>query len=144
MGRIDVSRSNTSCEPTPCWPPPAPATEFRLSFPFLPLHRSVQRAILAAVEATLGSDLDAVADLLTRGFVGRSRDYWMQGLRRQAVREVPSGYPRFGYMLDQDGQPVGVLLLLYTSRGNGGGEPHRYGCRRGEHETTGPEHQPGK
>jgi hypothetical protein len=69
------------------------------------------------------TDIDAVADLLTRGFAGRSREYWMQGLRRQAAREVPNGYPRFGYMLDQDGQPVGVLLLLYTSRGNGGGEP---------------------
>jgi hypothetical protein len=44
----------------------------------------------------------------------------MQGLRRQAVREVPDGYPRFGYMLDNDGLPVGVLLLLYTSRSHGG------------------------
>jgi hypothetical protein len=66
------------------------------------------------------TDFDAVADLLTRGFVGRSRQYWLQGLRRQATREVPDGYPRFGYMLDNDGMPVGVLLLLYTSRVNGG------------------------
>jgi hypothetical protein len=66
------------------------------------------------------ADLEAVAELLTRGFAGRSRDYWMQGLRRQAVRDVPDGYPRFGYMLDNDGQPVGVLLLLYASRINGG------------------------
>jgi hypothetical protein len=66
------------------------------------------------------ADLDAVADLLTRGFVGRSRHYWMQGLRRQAARRVPNGYPRFGYMLDNGGMPVGVLLLLYSSRMNGG------------------------
>jgi hypothetical protein len=66
------------------------------------------------------TDLDAVAELLTRGFAGRPRDYWLQGLRRQAEREVPNGYPRFGYMLDNDGRPVGVLLLLYTSRANGG------------------------
>jgi hypothetical protein len=65
------------------------------------------------------ADLDAVADLLTRGFVGRSRDYWMQGLRHQAVREVPVGYPRFGYMLDHDGAVAGVLLLLYTARSDG-------------------------
>jgi hypothetical protein len=65
------------------------------------------------------TDIDAVADLLTRGFVGRSRDYWVRGLRRQAAREIPDGYPRFGYMLDCDGQPVGVLLLLYTSRTDG-------------------------
>jgi hypothetical protein len=66
------------------------------------------------------ADLDAVAELLTRGFVGRSREYWMQGLLRQAARAVPNGYPRFGYMLHQDGLPVGVLLLLYTSGINGG------------------------
>lgn len=66
------------------------------------------------------SDVDAVADLLTRGFAGRSRDYWMQGLRRQAFRPVPEGYPRFGYMLDNEGTPVGVLLLIYTAREVGG------------------------
>ncbi len=62
------------------------------------------------------ADLDGIADLLTRGFVGRSRDYWMKGLRHQAARNVPEGYPRFGYMLDHEGSPVGVLLLLYTVR----------------------------
>jgi hypothetical protein len=66
------------------------------------------------------SDIDAVADLLTRGFAGRARDYWIQGLRRQAAREVPSGYSRFGYMLDHDGTPVGVLLLIYSFRDAGG------------------------
>jgi hypothetical protein len=65
------------------------------------------------------ADIDAVADLLTRGFFGRSRDYWMQGLRRQAKRDVPAGYPRFGYMLEHDGLSVGVLLLLYSSRADG-------------------------
>jgi hypothetical protein len=65
------------------------------------------------------TDLEAVAELLTRGFPDRPRDYWIQGLRRQAARSVPNGYPRFGYMLDQDSIPVGVLLLLYASRSNG-------------------------
>lgn len=66
-------------------------------------------------------DIAAVAELLTRGFVGRSRGYWMQGLRRQAARAVPPGYPRFGYMLDNEGAPAGVLLLIYTSRGGEAG-----------------------
>jgi hypothetical protein len=57
-------------------------------------------------------DVEAVAELLARGF-GRPLEYWLQGLRRQAVREVPEGYPRFGYMLDNGGVPVGALLLLY-------------------------------
>jgi hypothetical protein len=67
------------------------------------------------------ADLDAIADLLTRGFARRSRDYWIDGLRRSAVREVPEGFPRFGYMLDHEGTPVGVLLLIYTARDDGGG-----------------------
>src|SRR3954451_10248491 len=65
------------------------------------------------------SDVDAVADLLTRGFVGRSRGYWIQGLRRLAVRPVPAGSPGCGYMLDNDGTPVGLLLLIYTARTDG-------------------------
>jgi hypothetical protein len=62
------------------------------------------------------TDIDAVADLLARGFHWRPRAYWMQGLRRQAAREVPAGYPRFGYMVDHEGLPVGVLLLIYSTR----------------------------
>lgn len=63
--------------------------------------------------------MESVADLLTRGFPGRSRDYWIQGLRRQAFRPTPDGYPRFGYVLDNDGVPVGVLLLIYSTRSYG-------------------------
>jgi hypothetical protein len=67
------------------------------------------------------ADLGAVADLLMRGFAGRSRDYWMDGLRRQSAHEVPESFPRFGYMLDHEGVPVGVLLLIYTARDDGDG-----------------------
>jgi hypothetical protein len=62
------------------------------------------------------ADLESVAALLTRGFLGRSHDYWMRGLLRQAARDVPQDYPRFGYLLDHEGIPVGVLLLLYSLR----------------------------
>jgi hypothetical protein len=65
------------------------------------------------------ADIEAVANLLTRGF-GRSLDYWLQGLRRQAVRDVPQGYPRFGYLLDSGGVPVGALLLIYGLKTEGG------------------------
>ncbi len=66
------------------------------------------------------ADLDAIAELLTRGFAGRPHGYWMTGLRRQAAREVPEGYSRFGYLLDHEGAPVGVLLLLYSARDENG------------------------
>ncbi|MGJ4902342.1 acyl-CoA acyltransferase [Bradyrhizobium sp. HKCCYLS2058] len=62
-------------------------------------------------------DLDAVADLLTRGFPRRSRAYWATGLHRQTTRPAPEGYPRYGYLLENDGTAVGVLLLIYSNRG---------------------------
>jgi hypothetical protein len=65
------------------------------------------------------ADIEAVAELLARGF-GRSLEYWLQGLHRQTVREVPQGYPRFGYMLDSGGVPVGALLLLYGLKSEAG------------------------
>ncbi len=60
-------------------------------------------------------DIDSIAALLARGFPGRSQPYWRHGLERQRTREVPAGYPRYGYVLESEGQPVGVLLLLFTA-----------------------------
>lgn len=62
------------------------------------------------------SDLEAIADLLTRGFVYRSREYWMRGLRRQGARSLPQDAPRYGYLLENDGKPVGCLLLIYSTK----------------------------
>ena len=62
------------------------------------------------------SDLEAIADLLTRGFVHRSREYWMRGLRRQGARSLPPDVPRFGYLMESDGKPVGCLLLIYSTK----------------------------
>ena len=62
------------------------------------------------------SDLEAIADLLTRGFVHRSRQYWMRGLRRQGARSLPPDVPRFGYLMESNGKPVGCLLLIYSTK----------------------------
>jgi hypothetical protein len=62
------------------------------------------------------SDVEAIADLLTRGFVHRSRDYWRLGLRRQSARPLPEGAPRYGYLMENDGTPVGCLLLIYSAK----------------------------
>lgn len=62
------------------------------------------------------SDIEAVASLLTRGFPGRARGYWLRGLHRQGERQIPQGSPRYGFLLEKAGIPVGVLLLLYTEK----------------------------
>lgn len=62
------------------------------------------------------SDVDAIADLLTRGFVHRSRDYWITGLKRQGARSLPANAPRYGYLMEHGGKPVGCLLLIYSTK----------------------------
>jgi hypothetical protein len=37
----------------------------------------------------------------------------MRGLTRMAAADVPPGYPRFGCLIENQGRPVGVILLLY-------------------------------
>jgi hypothetical protein len=62
-------------------------------------------------------DLDAVADLLARGFPARTRKYWTSALARLAAHGAPEGCPPFGYLIDADGAAVGVLLLIFSDWG---------------------------
>lgn len=64
-------------------------------------------------------DLAAVADLLHRGFPGRPKRYWQDGLARQRVAPVPPGCPRYGYLLADGEVPVGALLLLFAADDHG-------------------------
>src|SRR3984885_10943184 len=73
-------------------------------------------AVKPRVREILESDLHGIADLLTRGFVHRSRDYWMRGLQRQGARSIPDGAVRYGYLLESEGVAVGCLLLIYSSK----------------------------
>jgi hypothetical protein len=73
-------------------------------------------AVKPRVREILESDLDAIGDLLTRGFVHSRREYWRRGLQRQTRRFLPSGAPRYGYLIESQGVPVGCLLQLYSTR----------------------------
>lgn len=74
------------------------------------LQRRIQcREICAA-------DVEQIASLLHVGFPERSRQHWMLTLDRLATHATPEGYPKFGYMLAIDGIPVGVLLIIFSSR----------------------------
>jgi len=73
-----------------------------------------RRGASVRVREIVDADLEAVVALLTRGFSFRDHHYWRRGLQRQAMRPRPDGRPGFGYCLDCDGTPVGVLLLLFA------------------------------
>lgn len=72
------------------------------------------------------ADLPALVPLLTRGFPLRAPSYWSRGLRRMGERAVPEGCPRFGYLLEAEGAPVGVLLTLFQAEA--GGDETRLRC----------------
>ncbi len=61
------------------------------------------------------ADIEAVVGLLLQGFAGRTRRYWLNGFERQAKRVLPADVPRYGFMLESDAVPVGVILLFYAS-----------------------------
>jgi len=65
-----------------------------------------------AAREILDSDVDAVLDLLKRGFESRSHAFWLEVLTRLPCPSAPAQMPKYGYLLECDGSPVGVILLI--------------------------------
>ena len=62
------------------------------------------------------SDRDAVVRLLNKGFGWRrSRRFWERLLDRLERRTVPDGMPKYGYLLEHAGRPVGAVLLIFST-----------------------------
>jgi hypothetical protein len=58
------------------------------------------------------TDIPAIATLLTRGFPWHSRQFWLRALEQLGRREPPPGLPKYGYLIESDGAPVGEVLLI--------------------------------
>lgn len=65
------------------------------------------------------SDISRVAELLVRGFRRRTSQFWLRVLARLNDRPPPAGLPRYGYLLESDGVPVGVILLIFSTMRTG-------------------------
>jgi hypothetical protein len=65
------------------------------------------------------ADLPAIAKLLAFAKPERNLSWWRSGLTRLALHSPPDGYPRFGYMLEAEGRPVGVHLLICSTQPSG-------------------------
>jgi hypothetical protein len=59
-------------------------------------------------------DFERLADLLANGF-HQSREHWMRCLQRLREHTSPPGFPKYGYVLACNGDPVGVVLLIFLS-----------------------------
>jgi hypothetical protein len=60
-------------------------------------------------------DINGVVDILMRGFRKRTRAFWIRAFRRLSEHPTPPGFPKYGYLLEVNGVPVGVVLLIFTS-----------------------------
>jgi hypothetical protein len=77
--------------------------------------------VLLCREISCG-DLEAIADLLARGFPDdrRFRDYpsrvnfWQSLLSWLGTFPTPAGLPKYGYCLEADNRIAGVVLLLFS------------------------------
>lgn len=58
------------------------------------------------------SDIDSVARLLAQGFRRSTRQDWLNIFGRLAQHPVPHGLPNYGYLMESEGAPVGVILLV--------------------------------
>jgi len=59
--------------------------------------------------------LPAAKAVLVEGFSGRSQRFWARALDRLSQRQVPEGYPRYGYILMSGDTAVGCLLTIFSS-----------------------------
>ncbi len=60
-------------------------------------------------------DIAAVADLLRRGFPSRNRRFWQHALTELVRREPPPGLPKYGYLIEAGGAPVGAILMICST-----------------------------
>lgn len=61
-------------------------------------------------------DVEDVVNLLARGFrERRPRPFWQNVLRELGARATPADLPRYGYLLEADGVPVGAILQIFST-----------------------------
>jgi hypothetical protein len=58
------------------------------------------------------TDFSAMSGLLARGFRKRNREFWRRAFEQLRGRQSPPSLPKYGYLIEHDGVPVGALLLI--------------------------------
>ena len=67
----------------------------------------------------LANDAKGVIQLLDKDFSSaRDKSFWEMAFERMSTHRAPPGYPQFGYILEADGVPVGIILLIFTEIDN--------------------------
>ena len=74
------------------------------------------KASSVAIREITDDDLEAVRKLLVEGFPLRSEHYWRKGLANLGSLPRVEGFPRYGYLVDADDAPQGLLLTITSDR----------------------------
>jgi hypothetical protein len=59
------------------------------------------------------ADIPKVVELLAKGFPRRNQQYWLNALERLGRFASPTGYPKYGYLMEDDEVLVGVKLMIF-------------------------------
>jgi hypothetical protein len=60
------------------------------------------------------ADIEGIVNLLASGF-RNDRNHWVRTLTRLTEHPTPAGFPKYGYLLECEGAPVGVILLIFSA-----------------------------
>ena len=63
----------------------------------------------------LAADIVSVATLLSRGFPNHELDFWLRALGHLSTHQQPPGFPKYGYVMEQHGVAVGVVLTIFSA-----------------------------
>ena len=62
------------------------------------------------------ADLPDIVSLLTRGYEYKApQKFWENVFAGLSRREVPAGFPRYGYVIESDGKLVGVIIFIFST-----------------------------
>jgi hypothetical protein len=77
---------------------------------------ATSRALALRCRPITSADLEAIVPLLKKGFGRqRSRRFWQRMLIALGNRPTPAGMPQYGYLMEAQSRPVGVLLALSST-----------------------------
>ena len=63
----------------------------------------------------VNTDVTAVASLLAQGFRRSTIKDWLEIFDRLTRHRAPEGFPKFGYLMEREGTPVGAILTVSST-----------------------------
>jgi hypothetical protein len=78
-----------------------------------------------SIREIVESDLGDVVDLLAKGFRRRPPTYWWRGLDIMRKHPCPPELSKYGHLLQYNGRPIGVILVISTTIRSGGSSATR-------------------